>query len=59
MDIQRKLLYHLRLCKGMVKVNAAYDGLRNANKEKAISARMGVSDDLFRLAGCDNMCPWE
>ena len=42
-DIQRNLLYHLRLCKGMVEVNATYDGPQNADKEKAISAQMGVA----------------
>ena len=41
-DIQRNLLYHLRQCQGMVSVNAVYDGPQNADKEGAISERMGV-----------------
>ena len=41
-DIQRNLLYHLRQCRGMVSVNAVYDGPQNADKEGAISERMGV-----------------
>ena len=32
-DIQRNLLYHLRQCRGMVSVNAVYDGPQNADKE--------------------------
>lgn len=41
-DIQRNLLYHLRQCQGMVSVNAVYGGPQNADKEGAISERMGV-----------------
>ena len=41
-DIQRNLLYHLRQCRGMVSVNAVYDGPQNADKEGAISERKGV-----------------
>ena len=42
-DIQRNLLYHLRQCQGMVEVNAVYDGPQNADKEGAISERMGAA----------------
>lgn len=41
-DIQRNLLYHLRQCRGMVQVDGTYDGPQNADKEGAISERMGV-----------------
>lgn len=47
-DIQRNLLYHLRLCKGMVVVDATYDGPQNADKEKAISAQMGVATEALQ-----------
>ena len=41
-DLQRNLLYHLRQCRGLVQVNATYDGPQSAAKEEAISERMGV-----------------
>lgn len=47
-DIQLNLLYHLRMCKGMVEVNATYDGPQNADKEKAISAQMGVATEALQ-----------
>lgn len=47
-DIQRNLLYHLGQCKGMVEVNATYDGTQNADKEKAILAQMGVAAEALQ-----------
>ena len=47
-DIQRNLLYHLRQCQGMVQVDGTYDGPQNADKEGAISERMGVATQALR-----------
>lgn len=47
-DVQRNLLYHLRQCRGVIQVDAVYDGSRNAAKEEAISAQMGVAAEALQ-----------
>lgn len=47
-DIQRNLLYHLRQCRGMVQVDATYDGPQNEEMESAISKQMGAATEALQ-----------